>query len=387
MVETGVYRFPSMDRIVFGQPWAVALAEAAAQLGARRVFVLGGSSLFRTLPLTEELRQGLGERLAGVTTGIRPHTPREDVIKAADAARAASADLIVTVGSGSVTDAGKMLLLCLAADIRSAGALDDFRAAVWRSPEQGIPTFPVRMLAVPTTLSGGEFTAFAGCTDLARQAKEGYGHPQMIPSVVILDPRLTVHTPMWLWLSTGLRAVDHACETLCALKVQPLFEAAARRALELLVPALPRTRQDPADLDARLDSMLAVWMSIIGGQAGAPMGASHAIGHVLGGTAGVPHGYTSCIMLPHVLRWNRAVNAERQRLIAAAFGQPDAEAGDLVADLVRRLELPSTLRAVGVERAQLPLIAEHSMHDRWIATNPRRIDGPADVLHLLELAF
>lgn len=387
MVETGVYRFPRMDRIIFGQPWAEALAGAVAQLGAERVFVLGGSTLFQTLPLADELRQGLGDRLAGVMTGIRPHTPREDVIKAVDEARAASADLVVTVGSGSVTDAGKMLLLCLAAGIRSAGALDDFRAAVWRSPEQAIPRFPVRMLAVPTTLSGGEFTAFAGCTDLVRQAKEGYGHPQMIPSIVILDPRLTVHTPMWLWLSTGLRAVDHACETLCAVRRQPLFEAASRRALELIVPALPRTRQEPADLDARLDSMLGVWLSIIGGQAGSPMGASHAIGHVLGGTAGVPHGYTSCIMLPHVLRWNKAANADRQQLIAAAFGQPEADAGDLVADLVRRLGLPSTLREVGVAREQLALIAEHSMHDRWIATNPRKISGPADVMHLLELAF
>jgi maleylacetate reductase len=387
VVETGVYRFPRMDRIIFGEPWAEALAGAVALIGARRVFVLGGSTLFRTLPLAEELSQGLGERLAGIVTGIRPHTPREDVIKAAEAARAASADLVVTVGSGSVTDAGKMILLCLAADIRSVAALDDFRAPVWRSPEQAIPSFPVRMLAVPTTLSGGEFTAFAGCTDLARQAKESYGHPQMIPNMVVLDPRLTVHTPMWLWLSTGLRAVDHACETLCAVRLQPLFEAAARRALELIVPALPRTKQDPADLDARLDSMLGVWLSIIAGQAGSPMGASHAIGHVLGGTAGVPHGYTSCIMLPHVLHWNKAVNADRQRLIAAAFGQPEADAGDLVAALVRRLGLPSTLREAGVAREQLPLIAEHSMHDRWISSNPRQISGPGDVMHLLELAF
>jgi maleylacetate reductase len=387
VVETGVYRFPRMDQIVFGQPWAEALAKAVEGLGANRVFVLGGSTLFRRLPLAGELKRALGGRFAGLMTGIRPHTPRDDVMKAAGEARAAAADLVVTIGSGSVTDAGKMLQLCLAADMHSAAALDDFRTAVWRSPETAIPTFPVRMLAVPTTLSGGEFTPFAGCTDLVRQTKEGYAHPQMIPRIVILDPRLTVQTPMWLWLSTGLRAVDHAVETLCAIRVQPLFEATARRALELLVPALPHSKQEPADLEARLDGMLGVWMSIIGGQAGAPMGASHAIGHVLGGTAGVPHGYTSCIMLPHVLRWNKAVNADRQTLVAAAFGQPHADAGDLVADLVRRLELPSTLREVGVKREQLPLIAENSMHDRWIATNPRKISDAADVLLLLERAF
>ena len=66
------------------------------------------------------------------------------------------------------------------------------------------------------------------------------------------------------------------------------------------------------------------------------MGASHGIGHALGGTAGVPHGVTSCIMLPHVLRWNKVVNADRQRRVAAAFGEGEADAGDLIAALVRR---------------------------------------------------
>ncbi len=386
MVETGIYRFPKMDRVVFGQPWAEALSQVVAQLGAKRAFVLAGSTLFRMLSLGEEVERVLGSRYAGARTGIRAHTPRDDVIAAAAEARALEADLIIAIGGGSVTDAGKMLLLCLAADVRTAGALDQLRAGASRSSEQ-IRTFPVRMVAVPTTLSGAEFTASAGCTDLNRRIKEAFGHPQMIPETVILDPRITVHTPLRLWLSTGLRAVDHAVETLCSIGSQPLFEAAARKALELLVPALARTHRDPADLDARLDSMLGVWMSLVGGQAGAPMGASHGIGHVLGGTAGVPHGFTSCIMLPHVLRWNKSVNADRQALVAAAFGQPGADAGDLVADLVRRLELPSTLREVGVGREQLSLIARNSMHDRWIPTNPRPIAGPEDVLHLLEQAW
>ena len=117
------------------------------------------------------------------------------------------------------------------------------------------------------------------------------------------------------------------------------------------------------------------------------MAASHGIGHVLGGTAGVPHGFTSCVMLPHVLRWNKAVNADRQALVSAALGQPQADAGDLVADLVRKLDLPATLREVGVTREQLDLIAHNSMHDRAIATNPRQIRGPEDVREILELAW
>ena len=381
MVEPGIYRYPKMDGIVFGRPWTDVLSEVVARLNARRIFVLASTSLAARAALGDRLAPRLGASLAALHVGIRAHTPRDDVVSAAAAARAAHADLIVTIGGSSVTDAGKMLQLCLAADIHAAAALDPWRAAL----RPLLPALAVRMVSIPTTLSGAEFTALAGCTDLERRVKEAFAHPEMIPHTVILDPKITLHTPMPLWLSSGLRAVDHAVETLCAVQTQPLFEAAASRALGLLARSLPLTKRDPSDLSARLESQLGVWLSLIGPQAGAPMGASHGIGH--GGTAGVPHGLTSCIMLPHVLRWNKVVNAERQRSVAAAFGAPDADAGDLVADLVRRLELPSRLQAVGVDRAALPRIAEVSMHDRHIPTNPRRIEGLQDIMTLLEAAW
>jgi len=385
MIEPGTYRYPRMERVLFGRAWDAALAEEVGRLGARRVFALASGTLARAVPLEEAMRTALGERLVGFATGIRAHTPRDDVVAAAAKARAARADLIVTVGGGSVTDAGKMVLLCLAADARETDALDHLRPG--QPALERIPTLSVRTLAIPSTLSGGEFTPFAGCTDVRKRLKEGFFHPEMIPQAVILDPAITVHTPMQLWLSTGIRAVDHAVETLCSLHTQPLFEATCMHALRLLQHGLTRTKSDPADLDARLESMLGVWLSLIGIQAGAPMAASHGIGHVLGGTAGVPHGYTSCVMLPHVLRWNKSVNADRQKLVSAALGRPDADAGDLVADLVRTLGLPATLRDVGVKREQLDLIAQNSMHDRAIATNPRKIRGPQDVREILDLAW
>ena len=385
MIEPGIYRYPRMDRVAFGRPWEQVLTEEVERLGKRRVFAIAGSTLARTVPIADAMRRALGDRLAGFATGIRAHTPREDVIAAAAKAREAGADLIVTIGGGSVTDAGKMVLLCLAVDANEPHALDALRPG--EPALERLRALAVRTVAIPTTLSGGEFTPIAGCTDVAKRLKEGFHHPEMIPQAVILDPRITPHTPMQLWLSTGIRAVDHAVETLCSIQVQPLFEATSAHALRLLQHGLIRTKQDPADLEARLESMLGVWLSLIGIQSGAPMAASHGIGHVLGGTAGVPHGFTSCVMLPHVLRWNKSVNADRQALVSAAFGQPQADAGDLVAGLVRKLELPATLREVGVTREQLDLIAQNSMHDRGIATNPRKIRGPADVREILELAW
>jgi maleylacetate reductase len=258
----------------------------------------------------------------------------------------------------------------------------------YTSPGELAPQAPaVRQVAVPTTLSAGEFNRSAGGTDPVRHVKQLYLHPLHVPRAIILDPALTVHTPEWLWLSTGIRAVDHAVEDICSTTAHPYVDGTAAYALTLLDRGLRRVKADPADLSARLDCQIGTWMSMIGAMAGVVKGASHGIGHMLGGTANVPHGYTSCIMLPHVLRYNKPVNAAQQEKVSAAFGKPDAEAAGLVADLVAALGLPARLRDVGVKREQFQEIAEHSMHDRYIPANPRKIAGPADVVEILEMAW
>jgi maleylacetate reductase len=128
-------------------------------------------------------------------------------------------------------------------------------------------------------------------------------------------------------------------------------------------------------------------MSMVGSQTGVSKGASHGIGHVLGGTAGVPHGYTSCVMLPHVLRYNHPVNAGKQARVSEALGRTDEPAAEVVAELISGLGLPTRLRDVGVKPERLDMIAEGSMHDRWVHTNPRKIDGPAVIRTLLDAAW
>jgi len=387
---SGFYRFPPMESVIYGRPFAEALKEQVEQSGANSVFLLASGTLNRETDMVEQVRRALGNRLAGVCARIGAHTPRIDVVEAANAARAAGADLLVTVGGGSVTDAAKMVAFCLGNDVTDPAELDNYRAQVSADgkivrPQTRPPA--VRTVAVPTTLSAGEYTASAGCTDTVRHVKESFGHPMMMPKSVVLDPRATIHTPEWLLLSTGIRAVDHAVEDICSPECQPISEGASYHALKLLGRGLSGVKADPLDLDARLDAQLGAWMSMVGSQTGVPKGASHGIGHVLGGTAHVPHGYTSCVMLPHVLRFNAAVNADRQALVSEALGRPGEPAGDVVAALIAGLGLPARLRDVDVKEEQLDRIAELSMHDRWIHTNPRKIDGPAVVRQLLDAAW
>ena len=387
---SGVYRFPHMESVVFGKAYAEALAQEVDRLDARAVFVLASGTLARTTDMIDRLRQALGNRIAGVCAKIGAHTPRIDVVAAANAAREARADLLVTLGGGSVTDAAKMVGLCLGNGVTAPERLDDFRARIAADGTTQRPSVDapgVRMIAIPTTLSAGEFSAGAGCTDTVRHVKESYSHPLMIPRTVILDPEASVHTPEWLFLSTGIRAVDHAVEDICSVNGQPISEGAAYHALLLLGKGLPAVKSNPADLNARLDCQIGAWMSMVGSQTGVSKGASHGIGHVLGGTAGVPHGYTSCVMLPHVLRFNEAVNSDKQARVSEALGRPQEPAADAVAGLIAGLGLPTRLRDVGVKQDQLDLIAENSMHDRWIHTNPRKIDGPAVIRRLLDGAW
>ena len=116
------------------------------------------------------------------------------------------------------------------------------------------------------------------------------------------------------------------------------------------------------------------------------MGASHAIGHALGGSCGVPHGYTSCVMLPHVLRYNRAANAGRQRLVAEALGHPGEDAADVLENFIVELGLPVRLSDVGIVPEQFSSIATTAMHDRALHANPVRITSPEQVLKILEAA-
>src|SRR5215472_13405117 len=387
---SGIYRFPAMDRVVFGNPFAETLAQEVDRIDARAVFVLASGTLSRETNLVERLQRVLGNRFAGLCAKIGTHTPRTDVVAAANAAREAGADLLVTLGGGSVTDGAKMVALCLGNGVAEPEQLDNYRATTaadgtTRRPELKPPS--VRMIAIPTTLSAGEFSAGAGCTDTARHVKESFSHPLMMPRTVILDPEASVPTPEWLFLSTGIRAVDHAVEDICSVNGQPIAEGAAYHALHLLGKGLRAVKGDPAGRDARLDCQIGAWMSMVGSQTGVSKGASHGIGHVLCGTAGVPHGYTSCVMLPHVLRFNHPVNSEKQARVSEALSRRDEPAADVVAELIASLGLPTRLRDVGVEPEQLDLIAENSMHDRWIHTNPRKIDGPAVVRELLDAAW
>ena len=376
--------FGAMEEVVFGHPAAEAIVAQMDRLGASRAFLMVSGTLNRQTGEIEKIRKALGSRCVATFDAMPPHTPREAVIAAAGQARAAGADLIVTVGGGSITDGAKAVQLCLANNVRTVEDIERIRTHKGVAPAMNAPT--VRQISVPTTIAGGEFSAIAGVTNARTKVKEMLRHELVMPRAVILDPAITVHTPEWLFLSTGIRAVDHCVEGLCSREAHPYADAQAMKGLTMLAQALPRVKASPGDLDARMDCQIGTWLSMAPLSAGVPMGASHGIGYVLGAVFDVPHGYTSCVMLPSVMRWNKQDNAERQALVSEAMGQPGKDAADVLDRFIRGLGLPRSLRDVRVGPEHFDAIAEQAMRTPWVPRNPRKIDTPAQVREILLLA-
>jgi len=373
-----------MDEVVFGRPASEAILEQLDRIGSRRAFLMVSGTLNRQTDIIDNIRRALGSRCVGTFDAMPAHTPRSAVIAAADQARAADADLIVTVGGGSITDGAKAVQFCLSNDIRSAGDIDRIKGGRGASPQIKSPT--VRQISVPTTIAGGEFSATAGVTNEQTKVKESLRHPLIMPRAVILDPWLSTNTPEWLFLSTGIRAVDHCVEGICSREAQPYGDAQALQGLSMLAQAMPRVKADAGDIEARMDCQIGTWLSTGPLTSGVPMGASHGIGYVLGAEFGVPHGHTSCVMLPSVMRWNKPANAERQALVAAAMGHPGEDAGDVLDRFIRGLGLPRSLREVNVAPEHFDRIAQAAMATAWVPRNPRQIEGPAQVREILDMA-
>jgi maleylacetate reductase len=382
---SGTHRFPRQDQVTYGRPAAQVLKELAGAYGARRLMITTTASLADSL--AAQLAADLGGLCVGVFSAIGAHSPRESVIAGAAEARRLDADLLVALGGGSAIDATKVMQLCLWAGLTQVEHLDPYRAGRG-SDRVKVAEIPagVRMLAVPTTLSAAEFTPFAGVTDVAKHAKEGYGHPLLAPRAVVLDPAMTVSTPPMLWFSTGLKAVDHAVEQLCNPTRAPYADALAEDGLRRLTRGLAATKADPANLEARLDCQFGMWLAMSGVGSGRGMGPSHAIGHTLGGSYGVPHGITSCIALPAVLTWYGGAAADRLVLVSDLMGARGLPPSEAVKRLAAGLGLPTDLASVGIGPESFQAIADHTMHDAGVRTGARPIAGPQDIVEILELA-
>lgn len=322
-MRRGTHIFLPTERVHFGAGSLSEIREEARS--ADRAFVVTGRTLNEETDLVRRVEALLGERHAGTFAEMGQHTPGSAVERAAKAARGVG--LLVSVGGGSVIDGTK---------------------AVARELE-----YP-RHVAVPTTLSGAEWAHRVGVTDEVAGRKAGFRDERSVPPVVVLDPEATVHTPERLWLSTGIRALDHAVEGVLYGGEHPVTDVTGLEGARRLIRLLPLSKEKAEDLEVRARLQVAAWLAYFG-PANTPMGLSHELGRRIGASYGVPHGITSCITLaPSLERMRAWVPEDRWEALRGALGGDPSER---VAGLVEELGLPSRLREFGVPEGDLEGIA------------------------------
>ena len=229
--------------------------------GAERVFLMVSGTLNRETDEIEKLRRALGNNCVGTFDRM----PRAHAALGRDRRRRArrarrGADLIVTLGGGSITDGAKAVQLCLANDIRSVEAHG-------RDPRRHADVKPptVRQISIPTTLSAGEFSGIAGVTDEATKVKELFRHPAHRPAGRDARSRGDApHADVAVPVDRHPRRRPLRRGRLLRTNRRPYANASALHGLSLLARGLPRVKADPGDMKARLDCQIGSWLSMGG---------------------------------------------------------------------------------------------------------------------------
>ncbi|EMC91123.1 hypothetical protein BAUCODRAFT_315588 [Baudoinia panamericana UAMH 10762] len=413
--ETYRLAFPSLPNlenpayVSYGVPFDKACAHHVENTyGAKRAFIIASGSLLKNTGEVNKLERALGERHAGTWPGLAPHTPWHEVAEATKDALAKNADCLITIGGGSLVDGAKAMLLFIANNVTSVDGIREFeKKCPARHDRMGTkaadipvtcPTVP--LICIPTTLSGGEYTNYAGGTYPDTHLKSIMGHPFCGPRLIINDPKLTITAPEWVWLSTGVRAIDHCTETYCRMHPPDAeVDEASLDGFKKIVPNLLVTKKDWTNEAARLNTMLGVNSVCIMLKKSVMPGASHGIGHQLG-PLGVGHGETSCILLPSVMKYNASVNGDKQAKLKQVMWDeaPIAEvlkkrglkpessdAGDGLDAIFRELGMPRSLKEKSIGRDKFQALAVNSLVDACCKANPIPITKEEQVLEILDM--
>jgi len=369
---TGEFNLSRLERLIYGPGKIAALKEEMERRGLKRA-VVATTDVVAKLPILQEVTGALGPACASVFAGIVQHVPRGTVNELQKELERVNADSVVSFGGGSPIDSSKVAIY---------GLLD---------------TRELVHIAIPTTLSAAEYTHAGGVTDESTRVKSGVYDTRVLPRTVINDPALTLSTPDWLWVSTGIRALDHAIECSYAIRHQPISDALAAKSIALFVEHLHAsiTTKGDEQMAHRGNCQFASWYSIFGAM-NTRFGLSHLLGHQIGPRWNVPHGITSCITLPNSMRFMADIAPERFASVAEGYGIPfdrsnpkpaALQCADRTEQFIAQFDVPKKLRDAGVPRDEIGSIVgpiTHELEHMGVVDRPMT---EKEVLTLLEACY
>jgi alcohol dehydrogenase class IV len=372
--------------------------ESLGQLGreldrvsSKRAIIFCGTSLARQGTLLDVVLSAMGDRCAGVFTGVRAHSPVPSVAAAADELKRLQGDAVIAVGGGSaiVTARAASILAAEGRDVRDLCTTQDAKGGLF-SPKLLAPKLP--QLVIPTTPTTAAVKAGSAVYDPGERQRLALFDPKARAHSVFIDPRMLLSAPRGLVASAGLNAFAMAMEGLMSRSGNPLADALLMHAVRLLGQHLPDVaRHDDAVVRGEL-----MFAAVLCGQGTDHTGAgiTTVLGHAIGARCEIENGTANAIVLPHVLRFNASAAAAGLAKVAAALGLPHNDTELLLSSVVKAvqvifntLDLPPRLRDVGIPAEALAAIADIAMDDWFLRGNPRPVRDARELQEVLEQAW
>lgn len=366
MSLTSPFSFVMPTRIEYGMGAAGRLEAEVAALRAKRVLVVTDKGV-RSAGLDARVLECL--RSSGVQSvvydGVEANPKDRNVEEGAATAREFGADAIVALGGGSPIDCAKSICVL----VTHGGTIKQYEG------KGKVVGDVLPWIAIPTTAgTGSEVTFSSVITDTAGQYKMTVKSPLMAAEVALVDPEMTFTVPPPVTASTGVDALTHAIEAYTVTCAEPISDAVALQAIELISRNLRDAVHEGRKAGARAGMMLG---SLLAGIAfsHSDVGSVHCMAESLGGVYDLPHGVCNAILLPYVMEYNLDYSRERYARVAQAMGiEGSTDAAAAAVDAVRVLcsdvGLPA-FSSLGIRPSDLDMLAKMSARNLSTESNPR----------------
>ncbi len=279
-------------------------------------------------------------------------------------------DGIIAIGGGSALDVGKAIAF-MSGQNRPIWDFEDVNDYWKRANEKNISP----IIAIPTTAGTGSETGRASAIiNKESGIKKIIFHPKILPSIVILDPILTIELPPRLTAATGMDALAHNLEAFCSPNFHPMAEGIALEGMKLIKKSLLKVFNDGKNIEARQDLLVASTMGSTSFQKG--LGAIHSLSHPVNAQFNIHHGLSNAIFMPYVLTFNKSFIEKK---IVSICDYLDLEKNfnsflDWVIDLRKDLHIPHKLSdVIEVSKIDLDKLSKMALEDPSTPTNPRKM--------------
>ena len=279
-------------------------------------------------------------------------------------------DGVIAFGGGSGIDVGKAIAF-MSGQTRPIWDFEDIGDFWKRANENKIAP----IIAVPTTAGTGSETGRASAIiNKQTGVKKIIFHPKFLPSIVILDPVLTIDLPPRLTAATGMDALAHNLEAFCAPGFHPMADGIAIEGLKLIKKSLLIAVNNGKNIDARSDLLAAASMGSTAFQKG--LGAIHSLSHPVNAQFNVHHGLSNAIFMPYVLTYNKIYIESRIVSICDYLNLDKSFDSFLnwILDLRRELKIPHKIsEVIDVNKINIKELSQMALDDPSTASNPRKL--------------